>query len=114
MVPVAIASNSWLVRQENSSQSRSEIGVDEIHADRLGLDQHLTGPGGGVRLLDEGKDLRSAGVLDFNRVHVQAFHRDMRSPSMDSPTTATASRCNGYNVCHALPSGGEFCWGAGN
>jgi hypothetical protein len=43
---------------------RPEIGVDEIHADRLGLDQHLTGPGGGPRLLDERKVFRSAGLLD--------------------------------------------------
>ena len=38
-----------------------EVRVDEIHADRFGLDQHLAGPGGGLRPLDEGKDVRSAG-----------------------------------------------------
>ncbi len=68
-------------------QPRPEIGVDEIHADRLGLDHHLTGPGGGLRLVDEGKDFRSAGVLDINRVHVQAFQRDMQPLSMDSLIT---------------------------
>ena len=45
-------------------QPRPEVGVDEIHADRLGLDHHLAGLRGRLRLVDEGKNLRSAGVLD--------------------------------------------------
>ena len=80
-------------RQSMRIQARPEIGVDEVHADRLGLDQHLTGPGGGMRFLDEGKDLRSAGVLDLNRVHVQAFQCSVRPLSMDSVTTRAAWRC---------------------
>ena len=37
-------------RQFMRIQPRPEIGVDEIHADRLGLDQHLAGPGEGCGL----------------------------------------------------------------
>ena len=51
-------------------QSRSEVGVDEVHADRLGLDQHLTGAGAGLRLLDVGQDFGSASFGDFNGIHV--------------------------------------------
>ena len=40
-------------RQLMRIQLRPEIGVDEIHAGRLGLDHHLTRSGGGLRLVDE-------------------------------------------------------------
>jgi hypothetical protein len=78
-------------------RSRPKVGVDEIDADRLGFDQHLTGPGGGPRLLHVGKDLRSAGFLDFDRVHAQAFQHGMPALSMDSVTTCAGWRCVVHN-----------------
>jgi hypothetical protein len=60
-------------RQFMRIQPRPEIRVDEIHADRLGFDRHLTGSGGGLRFLDVRKDFRAAGSLDLNRLHGQTF-----------------------------------------
>ena len=98
-------------RQFVRIQPRPKIGVDEIHADRLGLDHHLAGPGGGLRLVDQGKDLRSAGVLDFNRVHVQAF-QSAATAAVDgfSDNSSPRSRCG--DAQHAFP-GGESWWGPG-
>jgi hypothetical protein len=60
-----------------------EVGVDEVHAARLGFDQHLARAGGGPRLVDVGQDFWSAGFGDFNGVHADLFHCDARLLSME-------------------------------
>src|ERR1700744_95087 len=47
----------------------AEIGVDEVDADRLGLDQHLARTGGGRWLLDIAQDFRTAVFRDFDYAH---------------------------------------------
>jgi hypothetical protein len=100
-------------RQFMRIQPRPEIGVDEIDADRLGLDQHLTGPRDGLWLLDESKDFRSAGLLDFDRVHVQTFQLGAGSLSMVSLTTDAGSRYGAVQLGASYLLGGESCSGAG-
>ena len=49
---------------------RPEVGVDVVDADRVGLDQHLIGAGGGLRPLDVLQNLGTTGLGDFDCVHV--------------------------------------------
>src|SRR6185312_2714431 len=68
--------------------ARPEVGVDEVDADRVGLDQDLTRPGGGRGLLDVGEDFWPAGFGDFDGVHdtyhagVKLARPDLRHPSI--------------------------------
>jgi hypothetical protein len=50
-------------------ESGPEVGVDEIHTDRLGFDQHLPRAGGWLRPLDIVEDFWPAVLGDFNRTH---------------------------------------------
>jgi hypothetical protein len=55
-----------------------EIGVEEVDADRLGLDHHLARSGCGLRLLDVGQNFGSAGLGDFNGVHSSILPPNLR------------------------------------
>ena len=55
-------------------QPGPEVGVDEIHADRLGFDQHLARAGGGLRQIDIVEDLWPTVLGDFDGLHIAYFH----------------------------------------
>ncbi len=87
-------------RQLPFVHARSEIGVDEVDADGLGLDQHLTGSGGGGGLVDVLQDLGSAGFGDLNGLH-GVYHRKVMKlarPDIRHPRIVLAG-------CPALPEG---------
>ncbi|AMD54836.1 hypothetical protein ATO49_13645 [Mycolicibacterium fortuitum subsp. fortuitum DSM 46621 = ATCC 6841 = JCM 6387] len=50
-------------------QPGSEVGVDEVDADRLGLDQYLAGAWGRLGPLDVAQDFGSAGLGNFDGIH---------------------------------------------
>ena len=81
-------------------QARPEIGVDEVDADGLGLDQHLAGPRGGGRPLDVLQDFWSAGFGDFNCVHgvYHPYEMKLARPDIFHPRIVLAG-------CPALPEG---------
>jgi hypothetical protein len=56
-------------------QPGPEVCVDEIHADRLGFDQHLARAGGGLRPVDVVEDFWSAVLGDFNGLHNRLISR---------------------------------------
>jgi hypothetical protein len=74
-------------------QPGPEVRVDEVHAARLGFDQHLGRAGGGPRLVDVGQDFWPTGFGDFDGVHTDPFHCDTRPLSMQPATTSSASWC---------------------
>ena len=70
--------------------ARAEIGVDEVDADGLGLDQQLALPGCGLRRLDVAQDLGAAGFTDFDCVHVDIMpgHEARSARRLPSPHRA--------------------------
>lgn len=76
-------------------QPRPEVGVNKVHADRLGFDQHLARAGEGPRPVDVVEDFWSAVLGDFNGMHTAKSHGDIQRPSMEPATRITAARCHG-------------------
>jgi hypothetical protein len=71
-------------------QPRPEIGVDEVHTDRFGFDQHFTPTRGGPRLVDVLQDFGSTGCDDFDGVHSDDSNLMHSTLSMKRGTTADA------------------------
>ena len=66
------------------------LGVDEVHTDRFGFDQHFTPTCGGPRLVDALQDFGSTGCDDFDDVHGHDSNLTLNTLSMKRGTTADA------------------------